>query len=553
MSTELCNILGGIEGIAKAYGLAKLGPQIGACRRQLEDGVGIEVAVLGRFKAGKSSFLNHMTGHPVLPIGVVPLTAVVTRIRFGESERVEVYFLDGRRESVSLNQVAKYVDERENPQNEKKVASVEIELPELRDFIPLQFVDTPGVGSAFTHNTEVALGWLPNAGAALVAVSCDAPLSERDLGLLYELRRHTPRIVLLLTKADLLTEEQRAEVLAFVQKELGAKGWRDMPVYFYSVHPEEYGLKERLAKELLLPLARHGGASAQEIARHKLRSLADQCLGYLHVALASAAQAEEAQKALRKKLEEEWRNFGLLRTELELLGRESSAKALDSYLQNLAGTQKELQQRVTSSLGQKMANWRLRLPPLLEAWRKWMDGFLREALITVSGNEREMFCTPLVHAQRHLTRTVRAFHDRLRTEVKEALGVVLPTSEFTLELPQTTAPPVDVSYGMDAAFSAIGWIVPMRLFHAPVERVLLRKARWEVEKNLSRLAADWRDRVDAGIRELTRQAETQAAMEWQTLARMTTHWESKTPELRETITRLADIQCVLSEKKGGGK
>jgi hypothetical protein len=41
----------------------------------------------------------------------------------------------------------------------------------------------------------------------------------------------------------------------------------------------------------------------------------------------------------------------------------------------------------------------------------------------------------------------------------------------------------------------------LTLFHEPIERVLLRKARWEVEENLSRLASDWRDRVAAGINE----------------------------------------------------
>jgi ribosome biogenesis GTPase A len=31
----------------------------------------LNVAVLGRFKAGKSSFLNHLLGRPLLPVGVI--------------------------------------------------------------------------------------------------------------------------------------------------------------------------------------------------------------------------------------------------------------------------------------------------------------------------------------------------------------------------------------------------------------------------------------------------------------------------------------------------
>ena len=238
-------ILERIGTLVEELKLDALHPQIAACRNQVRAGGGIDVAVLGRFKAGKSSFLKHLTGRAVLPIGVVPLTAVITRLRFGPEERVEVRFLDGRAEAIPVTDIGLYVGENENPDNRKQVASVVVDLPALKPLAPLEFVDTPGLGSAFTHNTEAALKWLPNVGAALVAVSSDAPLSERDLALVEELRRHTPKIVLLLTKADLLTEPQRAEVLAFVRQQLRRKWETEYPVFLYSVRPEESGLKAR--------------------------------------------------------------------------------------------------------------------------------------------------------------------------------------------------------------------------------------------------------------------------------------------------------------------
>ena len=185
-----------LASLAGEWKLANLQPQIAACRNLLRRHNGIDVAVFGRFKAGKSSFLNHLTGRAVLPIGVVPLTAVITRLRAGEHERVNVHYLDRETKQIPLGDIGLYVGENENPNNQKQVAAVEVELPELKLLAPLQFVDTPGLGSSFAHNTEVALNWLPNVGAALVAVSADAPLSERDLALLGELRRHTPKIVL---------------------------------------------------------------------------------------------------------------------------------------------------------------------------------------------------------------------------------------------------------------------------------------------------------------------------------------------------------------------
>ena len=212
-------VLDRIGTLADDLKLANLRPQIAACRFLLHNGDKLDVAVFGRFKSGKSSLLNHIAGRDVLPIGVVPLTAVITRLRYGGMERAEVRFLDGVVRETPIGEVGLYVSEKENPDNKRRVAAVDIELPSLERFDPLRFVDTPGLGSAFAHNTATALEWLPNVGAAIVAVSADAPLSERDLGLLADLRPHTPSIILLLTKADLLNSAQRVEVRSFVDEQ----------------------------------------------------------------------------------------------------------------------------------------------------------------------------------------------------------------------------------------------------------------------------------------------------------------------------------------------
>jgi stalled ribosome rescue protein Dom34 len=104
---------------------------------------------------------------------------------------------------------------------------------------------------------------------------------------------------------------------------------------------------------------------------------------------------------------------------------------------------------------------------------------------------------------------------------------------------------VDVAYAFDVAFTTMGWLIPLTLFRRPIEHVLLRKARWEVEKNLSRLAADWRDRVAAGINELTRQAEQQALDELAALEQTLAQTASKAPELRKAMDDLERFQTRM--------
>jgi hypothetical protein len=125
--------------------------------------------------------------------------------------------------------------------------------------------------------------------------------------------------------------------------------------------------------------------------------------------------------------------------------------------------------------------------------------------------------------------------------VKAALGVTLTPREFSLEVHEPDAPPVDVAFAFDAAFTTIGWLMPLALFRKPIERVLLRKARYEVGKNLSRLAADWRDRVGVAISDLRRQTESAAQNELEALERMLEQTPSGVPQLREQIAELESL------------
>ncbi len=60
----------------------------------------LQVAVLGQFKRGKSTFLNALLGESLLPTGVVPLTAIPTFIHWGALPRsASVISMDWRQSS----------------------------------------------------------------------------------------------------------------------------------------------------------------------------------------------------------------------------------------------------------------------------------------------------------------------------------------------------------------------------------------------------------------------------------------------------------------------
>src|SRR5208283_5578047 len=145
-----------VEEVAARYDISDLSGLLAGARALAGENE-ISVAVLGRFKAGKSSFLNHFLGRNFLPVGVVPVTSVVTKIRYGPHEEARVHHDDGRDPEVPLDGIGRYISERTNPENTREVVMITVELPELRRFRGLQFVDTPGLDSALSHNTQTSL------------------------------------------------------------------------------------------------------------------------------------------------------------------------------------------------------------------------------------------------------------------------------------------------------------------------------------------------------------------------------------------------------------
>lgn len=204
------------------------------------------LAVVGQFKRGKSSLMNAIIGRELLPTGVLPLTSAVTVLKYGPAERLVV-----RRENslfpdeLPVAALADYVTERSNPANQKKVKSacVELPVPFLRRGV--EFVDTPGIGSAITANTVTAYEFLPECDAVLFVTSVDTPLTSLELSFLREIRAYVERIFFVVNKIDLVADAEREEVLQFVtdtiREQSGSEAVKVFPV------SARQGLNARLA------------------------------------------------------------------------------------------------------------------------------------------------------------------------------------------------------------------------------------------------------------------------------------------------------------------
>jgi hypothetical protein len=193
------------------------------------------LAVAGQFKRGKSSLMNAVIGRNLLPTGILPLTSAITILRFGPRERLVI-----SREKLSLDEEApvaalpEYVTEEGNPGNRLRIKAVYVEFPSSFLRRGLEFVDTPGIGSAIAANTATTYDFIPQCDAVLFVTSADGPLAEAELAFLDRIRLYVRKIFFVVNKMDLLAPGEREGVLRFIadglRQQLGIQGARLFPI-----------------------------------------------------------------------------------------------------------------------------------------------------------------------------------------------------------------------------------------------------------------------------------------------------------------------------------
>jgi GTP-binding protein EngB required for normal cell division len=184
------------------------------------------LVILGQFKRGKSTFINALLGEPILPTAIVPLTSVVTVLRYGPQLRVEVHYVDDRRQEADLCDLPAYITEKGNPRNQKGVKEVTVFYPS--DYLKggVRIIDTPGAGSVYSHNTDVAYAYLPYVDAAIFVVSVDPPLSNSEHQFLKDVRSFVDKLFFVLNKIDQVSNDDGRESLEFtariIEEDIGA-------------------------------------------------------------------------------------------------------------------------------------------------------------------------------------------------------------------------------------------------------------------------------------------------------------------------------------------
>lgn len=329
---EVIAALRDLHGSAEAIGARSLAARIDADLVQKLAADRFHLVVVGEFNHGKTTFVNSLLGAGVLPVGVTPTTAVIHHLEHSETPRAEVVFESGERHEVPFDRIKQFAvggdrasllggdHSHDGAGDDVKYLEVGYPAELLRERIVL--VDTPGVNDLSLTRADITYSYIPRSDAVLFLLDAGQPLKESERVFLTEklLGQSRDKIIFVVTKCDIWSDDERVEALAYIRSEL-SKLVREPVVFPISAeralegNPEASGMPE-----LLDHLTRF-------LAEERGRILLDNALG----------EGVDAAQLLRRGIDARRRTFAMSSEEL--------TRRIEALEKDLAGQHRTIEER----------------------------------------------------------------------------------------------------------------------------------------------------------------------------------------------------------------
>ena len=302
--------------IISHHGLVEFLPALRSIVRKVESHR-FEIAVFGRVSSGKSSLINRLLGTNLLPVGTTPITAVPTHVLSGHQSGLRIHLADQVQE-LPLERLPEFATEQKNPSNSKRVVRIEVSIPSDRLPAEVAFVDTPGIASLATSGTRLSYAYLPESDLGLVLIDGNSSVGREDLELLRALRVVGIPSIVLVSKCDLLSDEDVARVCGYTKDSLAEHlGFAPDVVPVSSADSWSERVNSWF-QQSISPLLRRSRESLAASIDRKVQSLCESLVTTLKMRLGRTGEPQGVDRALERMLRpldesitdlgERWRN-----------------------------------------------------------------------------------------------------------------------------------------------------------------------------------------------------------------------------------------------------
>jgi GTP-binding protein EngB required for normal cell division len=489
-----------------------LGQRINIFCKKVENAT-FNLAVVGEFKRGKSTLVNALIGDNLLPMAVIPLTSIATRIAYGNKTHIAVRFQNNHLIEIAQEDLPNYVTESGNPQNEKLVSSVEIEHSAslLKDGVRL--IDTPGIGSAFQHNTTTTYDYLPEIDAAIFLFSADQPASQLELAFLQDVHQFAPRTFLVQNKIDHLSPEELEQSLNFLKQTIAAQ---------VECQPVIYPISAKLALNRRLNNAAAETSDGFDVlekdilsflVRGKAQTLIASSSARLSKEVASTKQLLQLEQHSRKQplelLRQAITNFGLAadkikqeQTDAEYIVNGETANLLRQIEDDLKKFVEEHKTGLVAIIEEAyQSNKDLDKAGLIKALREQLFKQMQSIFDQWRAVEEEIVTASFQRITMRFAHRANLIVEQISQASKEHLGIEA-AAHFEVEPLSTDS---RHRYAVDDPFTlaveSLPLMLPSLLAKPIIHSRFLTAASAELSRNSGRLRADFQERISKTTRD----------------------------------------------------
>lgn len=147
------------------------------------------IVVAGAFNSGKSSLINALIGEPLLEVSATPTTSRIAILRYGPAAQKS-----GAGGSDTIFHPAPLLQR-------------------------VSLVDTPGLDSVFKGHDAITQRFLHRADLVLLVLLATQAMSAANAAYLAALREYGKRVIVVVNQVDLLDEDEKQQVKAFVSEQ----------------------------------------------------------------------------------------------------------------------------------------------------------------------------------------------------------------------------------------------------------------------------------------------------------------------------------------------
>ena len=219
------------------------------------------IGITGVLSAGKSTFLNALLGQEVLGTSSVPETANLCVLRYGETPRARVHFWSKEQwedlesqsaydsnlkafvkeskehfkdtlqdfitspkysKDIELNDLSAYTSANHTSKFCNLVEKVELFMPLAFLENGVEIVDTPGLDDPITKREDITREYIEHCDMLIHIMNVSCAATQKDIDFILEalLEQNISRLLVVLTRIDLLTQKELESSLEYTKSSL---------------------------------------------------------------------------------------------------------------------------------------------------------------------------------------------------------------------------------------------------------------------------------------------------------------------------------------------